>query len=92
MKELYEKLVKNGRHVVVAMREIFENMAINIIVRMMASEGYFSTIGVGDKESGRCQNALGDFFYLLVLFLVSDTILFLGWLDLVIGYVGKELD
>lgn len=89
MKELYEKSVKNGGHVVVEMKEIFGDLAMNIIVRMMAGKRYFSSNGAGDEESRRCQKALGDFFYLVGLFLASDTVPFLGWLDLMMGYVGK---
>ncbi|KAJ0077720.1 hypothetical protein Patl1_36275 [Pistacia atlantica] len=42
-----------------------------------------------DPESRRCQKALGDFFYFVGLFLASDAVPCLGWLDYVKGYVGE---
>ncbi|GAY51872.1 hypothetical protein CUMW_137620 [Citrus unshiu] len=69
IKELHEQCAKNGGHVAVEMKERFKDLAMNIIVRMVAG-----------------------------LFLASDNIPFLGWLDTVKGYTGqmkrtaKELD
>ncbi|TYI88345.1 hypothetical protein E1A91_D04G202100v1, partial [Gossypium mustelinum] len=40
-------------------------------------------------ESRRFLKALSDFFYLAGLFLVSNTIPFLDWLDVVMGIIGK---
>ncbi|KAK8304248.1 hypothetical protein V6Z11_D04G207700 [Gossypium hirsutum] len=41
------------------------------------------------QESNRFQKAFSDFFYLAGLFLVSKTIPFLGWLDVVMGNISK---
>ncbi|GAY51871.1 hypothetical protein CUMW_137620 [Citrus unshiu] len=74
IKELHEQCAKNGGHVAVEMKERFKDLAMNIIVRMVAGKRYYG------------------------LFLASDNIPFLGWLDTVKGYTGqmkrtaKELD
>ncbi|KAJ4845111.1 hypothetical protein Tsubulata_030341 [Turnera subulata] len=89
-KELYKKAVKNGGSVVVEMKESIGDLAMNIIVRMIAGKRYFGDSVEGNKEeSRRCQKAFSDFFYLVGLFLVSDAVPFLGWLDSVMGTVGK---
>ncbi|KAK8561190.1 hypothetical protein V6N12_048264 [Hibiscus sabdariffa] len=45
--------------------------------------------GSCNEESRRFQKALGDFMYLIGVFLVSDAVPFRGWLDVVMGNVGK---
>ncbi|CAK7329778.1 unnamed protein product [Dovyalis caffra] len=76
VKDLREESMKGGEHVMVEMNEKFGDLATNIMIAR-------------DKESRKVQKALADFFYLLRLFLVSDAVPFLGWLDLVKEYVGK---
>lgn len=99
IKELHEQCAKNGGHVAVEMKERFKDLAMNIIVRMVAGKRYYGRdTNADDQESKRFQKALRDFLYLLGLFLASDNIPFLGWLDTVKGYTGqmkrtaKELD
>lgn len=94
IKELYEQSVKASRgQAVVEMKERIGDLAMNIIVRMVAGKRYS-----GDDESRRCQKLMSDFFYLAGLFLVSDAVPFLGWLDVVMGRISrikrtaKELD
>nr|POE58001.1 cytochrome p450 82a3 [Quercus suber] len=59
---------------------------------------YFGTSdGVNEEEAWHCQKALGAFIHLLGLFVVSDAIPFLGWLDLgghekAMKKTAKELD
>ncbi|KAK4848319.1 hypothetical protein QYF36_011639 [Acer negundo] len=58
---------------------------------MIASKRYFGNDD-GDheeEESRRFQKAIGDFFYQMGLFYVSNTVPFLGWLDVVKGYTSK---
>ncbi|KAK8360527.1 hypothetical protein V6Z11_A04G172700 [Gossypium hirsutum] len=85
IKELYEQSVKNGGVALLEMKERIGDLATNIIVRMFAGKIYHGT----SEESRRFQKALSDFFYLAGLFLVSDTIPSLGWLDIVMGNIGK---
>ncbi|TXG64447.1 hypothetical protein EZV62_011441 [Acer yangbiense] len=61
------------------------------VLRMIAGKRYLGNDDTSgdEEESSRFQKALGEFFPLVGLFLVSDTIPFLGWLDVVNGYVSK---
>ncbi|KAF2305851.1 hypothetical protein GH714_008449 [Hevea brasiliensis] len=99
IKNLYQESVKNGGRAVVEMKERFEDLAVNIIAKKVSGKRYSGgSNGIKDKESRQFCKALKDFFYLTGLFLASDTVPFLGWLDLVKGYVGdmkrtaKEMD
>lgn len=82
----------------VEMKERIGDLAMNIIVSTVAGKRYSGIEGCCDDESRRCQKAMGDFFYLAGLFLVSDAVPFLGWLDVVMGRISnikktaKELD
>ncbi|KAL4346895.1 hypothetical protein GQ457_17G001740 [Hibiscus cannabinus] len=89
IKGLYEQSVKNGGVAVVEMKERIGDLATNIIVRMIAGKRYHGTEGSCSEESRRCQKALCDFFYLAGLFLFSDVVPFLGWLDVVMGNISK---
>ncbi|KAK6254104.1 hypothetical protein QUC31_015824 [Theobroma cacao] len=98
VKDLYEQSVKSGGLAVVEMKERIGDLAMNIIVSTVAGKRYSGIEGCCDDESRRCQKAMGDFFYLAGLFLVSDAVPFLGWLDVVMGRISnikktaKELD
>ncbi|KAK2665208.1 hypothetical protein Ddye_003782 [Dipteronia dyeriana] len=89
--ELYAQCVQSGGLVAVEMKERFGNLAANVIVRMIVGKRYFGTDD-GDhdqQESRRFRKAFGDFFHLMGLFYVSDTVPFFGWLDVVKGYTSK---
>ncbi|PSS31381.1 Cytochrome P450 82A3 like [Actinidia chinensis var. chinensis] len=100
IKELYklwrEKKNSSG-HVLVEMKQWFADLTLNVAVRMVAGKRFFGA-GSGDEEEGRrCQKAFREFFYFLGLFLVSDTVPFLRWLDLgghekAMKETGKEMD
>ncbi|TXG52934.1 hypothetical protein EZV62_022103 [Acer yangbiense] len=70
------------------MKKRFGALGMNVIVRMIAGKRY---LGTDEEESSRFQKALGDFFPLVGLVLVSDTVPFLGWLDVVNGYIGFHI-
>ncbi|OMO92211.1 Cytochrome P450 [Corchorus olitorius] len=89
IKELYEQTVKNRGVAVVEMKERISNLAMNIIVRMIAGKAYFGPQGSCDEESRRCQKAMGDFMYMVGLILVSDTVPLLGWVDVLMGRISK---
>ncbi|KAK8561153.1 hypothetical protein V6N12_048228 [Hibiscus sabdariffa] len=89
IKELYELSTENGGVAVVEMEERIGDLATNIIVRMIAGKRYYGTEGSCNEESRRYQKAMGDFSYLGGLFLFSDAVPFLGWLDIVMGNIGK---
>ncbi|XP_052179402.1 cytochrome P450 CYP82D47-like [Diospyros lotus] len=88
VKEMYEQWVGKGcdSPVLVEMKQKFGDLAMNIIVRIIAGKSY---VGSSNEESRRCQKAMGDFMHLVGLFLVSDAIPFLGWLDVINGYRAK---
>ncbi|KAK8714451.1 hypothetical protein V6N13_149642 [Hibiscus sabdariffa] len=89
LKELYEQSVKSGGVAVVDMNEVIGDLTTNIIVRMIAGKRHCGAKGSCNEESRRFQKALGDFMYLIGVFLVSDAVPFRGWLDVVMGNVGK---
>ncbi|KAJ9704898.1 hypothetical protein PVL29_003109 [Vitis rotundifolia] len=89
IKELYRQWIQNGdRPVLVEMKEKCWHLAANVMVSAVAGKRYFGTV-TNDYESRRCRKALGDFLYLSGIFMVSDAIPFLGWLDTVRGYTAK---
>jgi hypothetical protein len=53
-----------------------------VILSMVAGKRYFSTNAVADEESRRIQKLVREFFCYIGMFVVSDTIPYLGWLDL----------
>nr|XP_048336931.1 xanthotoxin 5-hydroxylase CYP82C2-like [Ziziphus jujuba var. spinosa] len=97
MKELYENCIEHGGQVLMEMKEKFEDLAMNIRVRMLAGKRYFGTSS-DDQESRQCQEALRCLSYIAGMFMASDTVPFLGWLDVVKGFVretkktARELD
>ncbi|GAV68835.1 p450 domain-containing protein [Cephalotus follicularis] len=89
MMGLYELCVKNGGHVMVDMKEKFGDLAMDIIVRLIAGKQYLGTDRAHNDESRRCQKALANFFHLMGLNFFSDAVPLLGWIDIVKGYVGE---
>ncbi|PIA48148.1 hypothetical protein AQUCO_01400614v1, partial [Aquilegia coerulea] len=88
IQELYQLWAaknKNGKGTVLVedMKGWFGDLTLNITVRMVAGKRYFGASSKEDKEEARqIQKAVRDFFYLFAMFVVSDAIPFLGWLDI----------
>ncbi|KAL8225759.1 hypothetical protein R6Q57_018316 [Mikania cordata] len=83
--ELYLRWTENSnRPVVVELNKWLEHMMLNIIVMTVAGKRYFGVDG-GGEEAERCHKAIVEFFRLSGMFVVSDVIPFLWWLD-VKGY------
>ncbi|KAF8406372.1 hypothetical protein HHK36_008459 [Tetracentron sinense] len=102
IKDLYELWVNKNSHngcpVLVEMKQWFADLTLNISVRMITGKRYFGAIAASEeKEARRFQEAIKDFIHLMGLFVVSDAVPFLGWLDFG-GYeramkkAAKELD
>ncbi|GAV75066.1 p450 domain-containing protein [Cephalotus follicularis] len=89
IKELYELCVKNGGHVMVDMKEKLGDLAMDIIVRVIAGKQYLGTNRTENGESRRCQKAMAIFFHFIGLLFFSDAVPVLGWIDKVTGYVGE---
>jgi cytochrome P450 len=103
VEELYKlwSAKKNGSgQILVELKQWFGDMSLNVILRMVVGKRYFSVGAVGDENAAgerRCQTALEEFFRLFGLFVVSDAIPFLGWLDFggherAMKKTAKELD
>ncbi|XP_047321816.1 xanthotoxin 5-hydroxylase CYP82C2-like [Impatiens glandulifera] len=72
--------------ILVEFKEMFQDMSSNIITRIIAGKRY---AGTNSEESKQCQNAITKIFNLLGLFLVSDAIPSLGWIDILNGNCAK---
>ncbi|RVW20411.1 Cytochrome P450 CYP82H23 [Vitis vinifera] len=89
IKELYGQWASNkDGPALVEMKERFGNLALNVVVRAIAGKRYFGTHACGD-EPKRGKKAFEDFIILLGLFMVSDVIPFLGWLDTMKGFTAE---
>ncbi|KAF9619938.1 hypothetical protein IFM89_010554 [Coptis chinensis] len=72
--------MENGS-VLVEMQRWFGDLTLNISVRMVAGKRYFGTSSILDDEARRISQATKDLFRLTGMFVVSDFVPFLGWLD-----------
>jgi len=80
---LWTKKKNESGQILVELKEWFGDMSLNVILRMVAGKRYFSSSAVADEEeSRRCQKSVRAFFHYLGMFVVSDAIPYLGWLDL----------
>ncbi|KAF8406374.1 hypothetical protein HHK36_008461 [Tetracentron sinense] len=101
IKDLYELWAanKNNHPILVEMKQWFGDLTLNVAVRMIVGKRYFgnNVAASEEKEARRFQEAIKDFIHLTGLFVVSDALPYLGWLDLG-GYeramrrAAKELD
>ncbi len=101
IKELYKLCVSKGSaesRVLVDMKQWFGELTHNIASRMVSGKRYFGANADFDEdEARRCQKVMREFFYLFGVFVLSDAIPYLGWLDMN-GYesrmkrTAKELD
>ncbi|KAJ0804930.1 putative cytochrome P450 [Helianthus annuus] len=96
--ELYGRWKENSQQpVVVELNKWLEHTMLNIIMMMVAGKRYFGVASGGGDEAAKCHEAIIDTFRLCGLFVVSDAIPSLGWLDLQ-GYekqmkkTGKDFD
>jgi cytochrome P450 len=100
LQELYKVWTKKKEsgQILVELKQCFGDMNLNVILRMVAGKRYFSTTAVADEEeSRRIQKLVREFFHYSGMFVVSDTIPYLGWLDLgghekAMKKAAKELD
>ncbi|KAL3509886.1 hypothetical protein ACH5RR_029287 [Cinchona calisaya] len=105
IKELYKLWNKKRNvsssskgHVLVEMKQWFEDLTLNVILRMVAGKRYFGDVDLSeDREARKCQEVLKELFRLIGLFLVSDSIPLLKWLDWggyekKIKVISKEMD
>ncbi|KAF5183445.1 Cytochrome p450 [Thalictrum thalictroides] len=86
MKELYQLWATGNKNekgsVLIDMQKWFGDLTLNMSIRMVAGKRYFgSSVEIDKNEAKGLQQAIKDFFYLLGIFVVSDAIPFLDWLD-----------
>lgn len=101
IRELYKTWVGRSRkenEVLVDMKQWFGDLTHNVALRMVEGRRCFGPYAdMEEGEARRCQKVIGDFGYLFGVFVLSDAIPFLGWLDFN-GYeksmkkTAKELD
>lgn len=79
--------------------ECFERMTINMITRMIAGKRYFSSTEAEKEDEGkRIGKLMKEFMYISGVFVPSDVIPFLGWMNNFLGSVktmkrlSRELD
>ncbi|XP_021285064.1 cytochrome P450 82C4-like [Herrania umbratica] len=99
IRELYNLCHDNGSSpVLVELKQWLEDLTLNVVVRMVAGKRYFGASAVcSDGEARRCQKAIKEFFRLIGMFVVSDALPFLWWLDVhghekAMKKTAKELD
>ncbi|XP_040986237.1 cytochrome P450 CYP82D47-like isoform X1 [Juglans microcarpa x Juglans regia] len=86
IKELYQFWVSKGSAesgVLVDMKQWFGDLTQNLALRIVGGKRYFGTNADFDEdEARRFQKVMREFFHLFGVFVLSDAIPFLGWLDL----------
>ncbi|MBA0741984.1 hypothetical protein Gogos_015101 [Gossypium gossypioides] len=101
IRELYKSWLSKGNGgsgVSVDMKQWFGDLTHNIALRMVGGKRYFvPNADCEEAEARRCEKVMRDFSHLFGVFLLSDAIPFLRWLDF-LGYekamkrTAKELD
>ncbi|KAJ4833155.1 hypothetical protein Tsubulata_028545 [Turnera subulata] len=99
IKELFTLCSKNGNHSTrVSMNKFFEGLTFNISLRMIVGKRYSSsTYSAENSEAWRYKKAIEKALYLSGIFVMSDAIPWLEWMD-IDGHVSamketsKELD
>ncbi|KAL5847521.1 hypothetical protein ACOSQ3_011045 [Xanthoceras sorbifolium] len=99
IRELYNSWAKNNSGpVLIELKRWFEDLTLNVVVRMVAGKRYFgASVTCDDGEARQCQKAINKFFHLIGIFTVSDALPSLWWLDLqgherAMKKTAKELD
>lgn len=101
IKELYKLWTSKGSAgggVLVDMKQCFGDLTHNIALRIVVGKRYFGVnADFEEEEARRCRKVMRDFVHLVGVFVLSDAIPCLGWLD-INGYekamkkTAKELD
>ncbi|XP_024971234.1 cytochrome P450 CYP82D47-like [Cynara cardunculus var. scolymus] len=75
---------KDGQgKVLVEMKKWFGEFNMNVVLRMVAGKRYSGAAdGEEEKEMNKSREVMREFFHFMGTFVVGDTFLFLGWLDL----------
>ncbi|XP_058080741.1 cytochrome P450 CYP82D47-like [Magnolia sinica] len=84
VKAIYKLWVKNRKEaVMVEMKRWFGDLTFNVSVMMVARKRFFGTNIAGDEDEARqFRRAISEFFRLTGVFVASDALPFLKWMDL----------
>nr|ANC70233.1 flavone 6-hydroxylase [Erigeron breviscapus] len=77
LKHSIENLYEQGK-VLVDIVKWFGELDMNVMLRMVTGKRYTDE----EQDMDRFRDVIREFFYLLGLFVVADTLPFLGWLDI----------
>lgn len=101
IREVYKIWINKGSadgRIMVDIKQWFGDLTYNIAFRMVGGKRYFgANVECEEVEARRCRRVTRDFVFLFGVFVLSDAIPFLGWLDFN-GYeksmkrTAKELD
>ncbi|XP_065875360.1 cytochrome P450 CYP82D47-like isoform X2 [Euphorbia lathyris] len=101
IRQIYKTWINGGSKesgVEVEMKQWFGDLTSNVALIMVGGKRYFGPDSdMEEGEARRCQKVMRDFGFLFGVFVLSDSIPFLGWLDLN-GYekrmkkTARELD
>ncbi|CAN0922154.1 Cytochrome P450 82A3 [Linum grandiflorum] len=89
---------RRDHDVVVELKQLFGDMTLNVILRMVAGKRYFGTGNVAEgMEARRCKEAIRGFFHYLGKLVMRDALPCLGWVDVgghekCMKKLAKELD
>ncbi|XP_058081383.1 cytochrome P450 CYP82D47-like [Magnolia sinica] len=83
VKGLHRKLEeRGGGPVVVEMKRWFGDLTFNMLTMIVSGKRYFGSNGISDEvEARRFQHAMDQIAYLAGVFVVSDALPFLKWMD-----------
>ncbi|XP_042496917.1 cytochrome P450 CYP82D47-like [Macadamia integrifolia] len=84
VKDLYGIWVRNNRNQIkVEMNRLFQDLTMNIVLKMVVGKRYFSVVhGDNNEEVQRIQSVMVDFFKYIGVSVASDVLpKFLSWLD-----------
>ncbi|KAL3725915.1 hypothetical protein ACJRO7_030883 [Eucalyptus globulus] len=100
IKDLVKVWIDKGRPrsgVLVEMKSWLGDLMVNITLKMVGGKSYRGLTTDNNTEARRCKRSIGRFFDLFMVFLLSDAVPALGWLDLggherSMKETAKELD
>nr|BBD34765.1 putative cytochrome P450 [Eschscholzia californica subsp. californica] len=72
-----------GMPILVEMKEWFENLTLNLIVRVLAGKKHFASLlgNENEEDSKICKKAIAEFLFLMGVFVVGDAFPCLRWVD-----------
>ncbi|XP_050204567.1 cytochrome P450 CYP82D47-like isoform X2 [Mercurialis annua] len=80
--KFWEKSKDGNNQALIEMKKWFNDINMNVILRMVAGKRYFGISAAGDEEEAhRFQKAAREFFHLAGVYVLRDAFPLLGWMD-----------